>query len=158
MSLQQPPPYHPHDFNNLKLPSVPAASFLTQSPPQLPVLEPLPDMSVLASALGSPYQHLPRPLSAQSRADLKPVQLPSIHALIPADGQSPTDATRTASFDTIPRRRDTSVSMQDADDRMAAEALCGLGQVGKFAVTCLEWYIAKYTCRVQRFTQFPHIT
>ena len=33
-------------------------------------------------------------------------------------------------IDEPPRRRDTSVSMDDPDDRMAVEALCGLGKVG----------------------------
>lgn len=133
MSLQHvdlpPPSYSSHLLNDLKLPDMPPASYLAQSsPPQLPTLEPLPSMATLTHALDAPHH---KPTHAHHRRHVKPLQLPSIHDMIPPEITSPTDTGSVASFDTVPRRRNASVAMQDADDRMAAEALCGLGKVGE---------------------------
>lgn len=128
-----PPPYsHQQPFNDLKLPDLPADHIINSSPPQLPTLEPLLSLNMIPNGFDSQANTLPKPLSVHSRSDIKSVQLPRIHSLIPGDLSSPTDVTSVATIDEYTRRRGPSVSTQDADDRMAAEALCGLGKVGTF--------------------------
>lgn len=137
MSLQHldlpPPSYHSPNLDDLKLPDMPPAPFITRSPHQLPTLEPLPSMTTLTNALDAPHHSLHKSGHAHHRRDVKPLQLPSIHDMIPSDITSPTETGSVTSFETLSRRRDNSMSMQDADDRMAAEALCGLGKVGVLA-------------------------
>jgi len=132
--LEQPPPY-PHNLDDLKLPSLPAGGFRKITSPQLPTLEPLLSLSAITNGLDGPHNSrserdtLYKTLSNQVRANIAPLQLPRIHGMDPAELTSPIEMGSVSSLDDH-RRRGTSVLMQDADDRMAAEALCGLGKVG----------------------------
>lgn len=137
--LEQPPPYTP-DFDDLKLPSLPTTAFLTHSPPQLPTLEPLPSLTSITIGLDGAHSRserrdsLHKTISNQSQTSMNPRQLPRIQGMEAGESSSPSE------IGSLDYRRRGSVSMQDADDRMAAEALCGLGKVGtnpsSLSLTC----------------------
>jgi hypothetical protein len=124
-------PYSP-DFESLKLPAVQA--FEVVRSPQIPALEPAPLSSVnltLSSngrsdrdpfAKSYPIEHT-NPRSIQT-------QLYPRNSTTSTDSSSPTEVGSALSFDDYLRRKDTNTTVDENDDRLAAEALCGLGQVG----------------------------
>lgn len=129
---QQPPPYS-RDSVSL-LPHI--ATRTLDSPPHLskiPTLEPLPTS---VSSPQIPYTYSPAdPLIGRTTSNssgkqwgsnLQAHHLPSVPQGDPSLRASPTDSASAMSLD-----EGRSASMEDADDRMAAEALCGLGKVGK---------------------------
>ena len=147
MELQrEPPAYQSHDPTELLLPSVPQSDIsIPQSPASditLPdlrsVLGDLPTKTVhpkaLISAVNSQQLQnyhdalLPNGNRTASRPDLSPrsrVPRSSIESLV-----SPSDTASVMSFEEQ-SQRSTSVSLEDPDVRLAAEALSGLGQSGR---------------------------
>lgn len=128
--LRDAPLMNPHtpDFDTLKLPKVHFTE-VASSPTPLPTLEPTP---CLASTLSVSNERDPFTKSyyadnTHSAVMPPPFQLPS---RVSTDSSSPTDAGSV--YDDYLRRRDTNTTVDESDDRLAAEALCGLGQVGKW--------------------------
>lgn len=140
MALQQQrqdrPPAYSSDIEALKLPSGVAPisddhHAATSSLPdtKIPTLEPLPTMvtspaknTIYTSPDQASAQFTPQTYQAIAGSALQSFNLPSVPSKEPGDVTSNADDLR----------RDQSASMEDPDDRMAAEALCGLGKVGMF--------------------------
>jgi len=51
--------------------------------------------------------------------------------MVSTDSSSPTEVGSTMSYDDYLKRRDTNTTVDETDDRIAAEALCGLGHIGE---------------------------
>ncbi|KAF3009638.1 hypothetical protein E8E13_007484 [Curvularia kusanoi] len=132
---QRPPPpaYIQHEPESLHLPSVPTHAPNRQSNGRLPGIKALdlPDATA---------RHTPRnsmDMSPRSVTDASQWgSLPALHSAtfpkvpegLPVDIGSPMDTASVLSAqDEAARRRETSVSMDDPDVRLAAEALSGLG-------------------------------
>ncbi|KAL1601904.1 transcriptional regulator opi1 [Nothophoma quercina] len=132
---QRPPPpaYIQHEPESFQLPSVPTHAPIRQSNGRLPGIKALdlPDATA---------RHTPRnsiELSPRSQTDgTQWAALPALHSATfpkvpegyPADIGSPMDTASVLSAqDDAAHRRETSVSMDDPDVRLAAEALSGLG-------------------------------
>jgi len=123
-------PYSP-DLGSLKLPAVQTS--VIRPPPQLPTLEPLPSLSLTLSN-STNRDPFVKPQSTDhgpimSRA--QNVTIPQRGSMVSTDSSSPTEVGSTMSYDDYLKRRDTNTTVDEADDRIAAEALCGLGNVGK---------------------------
>ncbi|KAF3045906.1 hypothetical protein E8E12_006183 [Didymella heteroderae] len=135
---QRPPPpaYIQHEPESLQLPSVPTHAPNRQSNGRLPGIKALdlPDATA---------RHTPRSsMELSPRAQTDDAQwgaLPALHSATfpkvpeghPVDIGSPMDTASVLSAqDEAARRRETSVSMDDPDVRLAAEALSGLGNPG----------------------------
>ena len=119
------------DLGSLKLPAVQTS--VIGPPPQLSTLEPLPSLSLTLSnstnrdpfvkPQSSDYGHI------MSRA--QNATIPQRGSMVSTDSSSPTEVGSTMSYDDYLKRRDTNTTVDEADDRIAAEALCGLGHIGK---------------------------
>lgn len=148
--LRSSPPAPPRpNSSSMDLPPVPRnAAFRPPSRigQQLPALEPTPsiDLALLARVPSNPSEHahlynrsfvdMQTP-NYDDSARLRPLQLSQAPQNPPIDVWSPTDSARSGGLaHHRSARRDTSTSLDDADDRMAAEALCGLGKVGERAL------------------------
>jgi hypothetical protein len=138
---QRPPPpaylQHQHEPESLQLPSVPTHAPKHQSNGRLPGIKALdlPDATA---------RHTPRsPIGLSPPSQPEGAQwgaLPVLHSATtfpkvpeghPVDIGSPMDTASVLSAqDEAARRRETSVSMDDPDVRLAAEALSGLGNPG----------------------------
>lgn len=131
---ERPPPYL-HDLRSSTLPSV-----LSQNAPVGVPLTP----SALIEAPSTRFLYGPPFITNNIKVEpttkahfqdqrpargtaLRPDDFPQVPITAPG-GFSRLE--NTMDIDEPPRRRDTSVSMDDPDDRMAVEALCGLGKVG----------------------------
>lgn len=135
---QRPPPpaYIQHEPESFQLPSVPTHAPNRQSNGRLPGIKALdlPDATARHAARTSIE------LSPRSQTDgAQWGALPALHSATfpkvpeghPADIGSPMDTASVLSAqDEAARRRETSVSMDDPDVRLAAEALSGLGNPG----------------------------
>ncbi len=135
---QRPPPpaYNQHEPESFQLPSVPTHAPNRQTNARLPGIKAidLPDATP---------RHIPRnsiELSPPSTDGAQWSVLPSLNNATfpkvpdghPVDIGSPMDTASVLSAqDDAARRRDTSVSMDDPDVRLAAEALSGLGNPGE---------------------------
>ncbi|KAF2125513.1 Opi1-domain-containing protein, partial [Dothidotthia symphoricarpi CBS 119687] len=132
IQLQRPPPpayaqlehHHEHDPESLHLPSVP-----THAPNAPANVQSLPGIR----SLDLTPRHTPRnsiELSPRSQFDGQWGHLPPLsRALRDGDVGSPMDTASVLSAQDEGRKRDTSVSMDDPDVRLAAEALSGLGNL-----------------------------
>lgn len=135
---QRPPPpaYIQHEPESFQLPSVPTHAPHRQSNSRLPGIKALdlPDATT---------RHTPRnSIELSPRAQTDGAQwgsLPALHSATfpkvpeghPVEIGSPMDTASVLSAqDEAARRRETSVSMDDPDVRLAAEALSGLGNPG----------------------------
>jgi len=116
------------DFDSLKLPDVHFEE-VASSPTPLPTLEPLPS---LALALSTSNERDPFTKSYHVDNTHCAVKPPPFHLPVrmSTDSSSPTTDTGSV-YDDHLRRRDTNTTVDESDDRLAAEALCGLGQVGE---------------------------
>lgn len=135
---QRPPPpaYIQHEPETLHLPSVPTHAPDCQSNGRLPGIKALdlPD----ATARHTPRNSMdmsPRSATDGSQWGVLPVlhsaTFPKVPEGLPVDIGSPMDTASVLSAqDEAARRRETSVSMDDPDVRLAAEALSGLGNPG----------------------------
>lgn len=125
--LHRPPPpaYTQHEPESLHLPSVP-----THAPSGNAHVQSLPGIR----SLDLTPRHTPRnsiELSPRSQYDGQWGQLPSLsRALRDGDMGSPMDTASVLSAQDEGHRRETSVSIEDPDVRLAAEALSGLGNPG----------------------------
>lgn len=119
-----PPAYTQHEPESFQLPSVPTHAPDRQSNGRLPGIRALdlPDANATARHAGRTATELPALHSAT---------FPKVPDGLPADIGSPMDTASVLSAqDEAARRRETSVSMDDPDVRLAAEALSGLGNPG----------------------------
>jgi len=116
------------DFDSLKLPDVHFEEIAT-SPTPLPTLEPLPSLALALSTSNErdPFTKSYHADNTNSAVKPPPFHLPS---RVSTDSSSPTDAGSV--YDDYLRRRDTNTTVDESDDRLAAEALCGLGQIGEW--------------------------
>ncbi|KAJ4347743.1 transcriptional regulator opi1 [Ascochyta clinopodiicola] len=129
-----PPAYIQHEPESFHLPSVPTHAPNRRSNGRLPGIKAL-DLPEATAARHSPRSSLelsPRPHTdgAQWAAlpALHSATFPKVPDAFPADVGSPMDTASVLSAqDEAARRRETSVSMDDPDVRLAAEALSGLG-------------------------------
>jgi hypothetical protein len=132
-------PYSP-DFESLKLPAVQAFEVVTS--PRIPVLEPTPLPSLnlsLSSNARLDRDPFTKPHTieiATSRATQS--QLQPRNSTTSTDSSSPTEVGSALSFDDYLRRKDTNTTVDENEDRLAAEALCGLGQIGTYVPLCLR--------------------
>lgn len=140
---QRPPPpaYAQHEPESFHLPSVPTHIPQTQqSNGRLPGIKSLDLPDATRSARHTPRNSIE--LSPRSQLDgAQWGQLPSLHSAtfprvpeglprMPEDIGSPMDTASVWSAQDEKARRETSVSMDDPDVRLAAEALSGLGNPG----------------------------
>ncbi|KAF2402852.1 Opi1-domain-containing protein [Trichodelitschia bisporula] len=125
MELQQDrPPAYSHD-DSLTLPSVPHHDTPTSPPP--PLNFSLPDLK----SLGLPDSTRttfapPRPPHWNAPSTLSTSSFPSVPNTTPGEITSPKDSESVASYDERRGRAPSVMSLDDADTRMAAEALRGL--------------------------------
>ena len=115
------------DLDSLKLPEVHFEE-VASSPTPLPTLEPLPSLALGLSSSNErdPFTKSYHTDHTHSGVRPPPLQLPS---RVSTDSSCPTEAGSV--YDDYLRRRDTNTTVDESDDRLAAEALCGLGQVGE---------------------------
>lgn len=132
--LDRPPPYAVEQ-DDLKLPSVPSSETLARMSidlPHLPALEPTLSINSNYSYPDVP-RHTRNSRSRQSWSSTSSLPLKLHQSATSAIGESYNNLSETASAMSIDdglTRKDTNTSFEDADDRMAAEALCGLGKFG----------------------------
>jgi hypothetical protein len=138
---QPPPAYAQHEPESFHLPSVPTHNpHTTPSNGRLPGIKALDLPDATRSARHTPRNSIessPRPYLDGAQWG----QLPSLHSAtfprvpdgiprMPEDIGSPMDTASVWSAQDEKARRETSVSMDDPDVRLAAEALSGLGNPG----------------------------
>jgi len=138
-------PYSP-DLGPLKLPAVQTS--IIRSPPQLPTLEPLPSLNLTLS-----HSNNRDPFAKSQSGDhgyaiprASIVTIPQRGSMVSTDSSSPTEVGSTMSYDDYLKRRDTNTTVDETDDRIAAEALCGLGHIGE-STRSPEWESADRTSR-----------
>lgn len=123
-------PYSP-DLGSLKLPAVQTS--VIRSTPQLPTLEPLPSLNLTLSN-STNRDPFVKPQSGDHAYPIPKapvVTIPQRGSMVSTDSSSPTEVGSTMSYDDYLKRRDTNTTVDETDDRIAAEALCGLGHIGK---------------------------
>jgi len=69
--------------------------------------------------------------------------------MVSTDSSSPTEVGSTLSYDDYLKRRDTNTTVDEMDDRIAAEALCGLGHIGR-STRISAWDLADKTSRLAK--------
>lgn len=131
----KPLPY-PTDHKRVHSPEARFTSALRES---IPTLDPLPSMASAApneALLSTPdikSRHDTRDLSyTPLRTVLRPTDLPSVPVKEPGQRTESIGSGNAMSIDSD--RRDQSASIEDPDDRMAAEVLAGLGKAGKLSM------------------------
>lgn len=135
--LDRPPPYAP-DQDDLKLPSVPSSETLARMSndlPHLPALEPTPSINSTYSYPDVPRHPDYKNRNSRSRQSWSstsslPLKFPQPPSHAPGEAYSLSETASAMSIEDGLTRKDTNTSFDDADDRMAAEALCGLGKFG----------------------------
>lgn len=132
---QRPPPpaYVQHEPESFQLPSVPTHAPLRQSNARLPGIRALdlPDTTTARHSRRSSTEPHANGAQWAARPPLHSATFPRVPDGLPADMGSPMDTASVLSAqDEAARRRETSVSMDDPDVRLAAEALSGLGNPG----------------------------
>lgn len=143
MSLQQqmidrPPPYA-DETEDLKLPSVPSSDTLSRMSndlPHLPALEPTPSINsnysyTDISRHADHKNRNPRGRQSWSSTSSLPLKLPQLPLHNPGEPYNLSETASAMSIEDGLTRKITNTSFDDAEDRMAAEALCGLGKFGK---------------------------
>jgi hypothetical protein len=151
---QRPPPpaYAQHEPESFHLPSVPThLPHTQQSNGRLPGIKSLDLPDATPTARHTPHSSIE--LSPRAHLDgAQWGQLPSLHgATFPRvpeglprmseDIGSPMDTASVWSAQDEKARRETSVSMDDPDVRLAAEALSGLGNPGTSTLQPLEYFM-----------------
>lgn len=150
--LERPPAYSdlhaladtPLSAPNLKRVPADEKSFMIDASSMataLPQRQHLPPSDTNASHSASRTTYSPSEIARQS------LQFPTVPAKEPRErAQSTASSVNAMSLDA--ERRDQSASIEDPDDRMAAEALCGLGKVGSFTsqpalLDCQTYHVSR---------------
>lgn len=170
LQRERSPAYQSHNPEDLKLPAVPRSDIPSARSPSdvtLPdlrsVLGELPSKTVHPNVLLNAVAQEDHGRNSQLPNDHRSRTLPKLDSSAPTynGGRtsmesavvSPTDTSSVMSMEGRGHRSTSVVSLEDPDVRLAAEALSGLGNSGKYAIGRMTWTNVK---RITGFIRSPH--